>query len=449
MMLIGSSLGKVGKEYLKVAFITLGCKVNQFETETMMGLFRQKNYQIVDFHEKADFYVINTCSVTHLGEAKSRKLIRQAIKRNPKAIVAATGCYAQVNAAEIEKIEGVSLILGHNEQKKIVELMEQAAKDNDIIVDIPNIMEEQEFEDIPLFGQQARTRAYLKIQDGCNNFCSYCIIPYARGPLRSRSIASIKREVGKLLQDGFQEIVLTGIHLGAYGKELAEPVDLTEAVETVLSFPELHRVRLGSLESIECSPTLIQLMQKDTRFARHLHLPLQAGDDEILQKMNRAYKGEDYVRLTKGIIAAVPDIAISTDIIVGFPGETEAQFQRTIEIVEALPLAKIHVFPYSPRRGTPAATMPEQVAEQEKKKRVHRLQEIAHKKEREFAERFLGREMEVLWEQRHNGFITGHTSNYLKVCIPDNEERISVGKLSKVLLEKVTEQGIEGIILSC
>lgn len=427
-----------------VALTTLGCKVNQFETEVMEGLFKERHYQIVSFDEAADFYIINTCSVTHLGERKSRQLIRRAIRLNPQAIVAVTGCYAQVAPKEVEKIEGVRVLVGTKERHRIVDLAEQAAKENAMVNAITDIMKADVFEDIPLFDLPGRTRAFLKIQEGCANFCTYCIIPYARGPLRSRKLASIKSEAEKLVKAGFKEIVLTGIHLGAYGRDLAEETHLADAVKAVLTIPELKRLRLGSLESIELSPELFRLLCEDERFCRHLHLPLQAGQDDILSAMNRHYTTQKFREMHESIINDVPDIAISTDIIVGFPGETEEMFNQGLHFAKEMDFAKIHVFPYSRREGTPAAAYPNQVSESVKKERALKMQQMADEKAREYRRRFIGKTMPVLLETKHADVIDGLTGNYIRVYL--NAENLSCGEIYAVHLEKPYRDGLWGSI---
>ena len=294
----------------KVALTTLGCKVNQFETEVMEGLFKKRDYEVVPFSERADFYIINTCSVTSLGEKKSRQLIRRAQRLNEKAIIAVTGCYSQLSPEEIKKIEGVRVVLGTKERGRIVELVEQAAQADGIVDQVTDIMQAEEFEDIPLFDMPERTRAFLKIQEGCTNFCSYCIIPYVRGPLRSRRIESIRAEAEKLVLAGFKEIVLTGIHLGAYGRDLPDSVSLVDAAKAVLAVPGLKRLRLGSLESIELSPELFDLIREDARFSHHLHLPLQAGQDDVLKAMNRHYTTTEFARLIEQVETAIPGVAV-------------------------------------------------------------------------------------------------------------------------------------------
>lgn len=427
----------------KVALTTLGCKVNQFETETMEGLFKKKGYEIVPFTEAADYYVINTCSVTSLGEKKSRQLIRRAKRQNEQAIIAVTGCYSQVAPEEIKAIDGVRVVLGTKERAHIVDYVERAAREDGILDEVTDIMQADAFEDIPLYDVPQRTRAFLKIQEGCSNFCSYCIIPYARGPLRSRHPDSVLQEARKLVDMGFKEIVLTGIHLGAYGRDLAEEVTLADAARAVLSIPDLRRLRLGSLESIELSTELFQLIREDERFAKHLHLPLQAGSDEILQAMNRHYDTARFAELIDTVEASVPGIAMSTDIIVGFPGETEDMFRRSLDFVAKMNFARMHVFPYSKRKGTPAATMPDQVPEPVKKERVHRMQQLADKKAAEFHAGFLGHTMKVLFETEHQGITDGLTGNYIRVY---TDAPVVSGEIYAVKLERLYRDGIWGHI---
>ena len=430
---------------LKVALTTLGCKVNQVETETMEGLFRQRGYEIVDFSQPADFYIINTCSVTHLGERKSRQLIRRANRLNEKAVIAVTGCYAQIAAKEIAAIEGVKVVIGTQQRHKIVDLMEQAAREDGLFNEVSDIMHTHEFEDIPLYGTPHRTRAFLKIQDGCCNYCSYCIIPYTRGPIRSRRLDSIKEALDKLVADDFHEVVLTGIHLGAYGRDFKnENISLSDAVKVCLTNPNLKRLRLGSLESIEVSPHLLELIKNEERFTKHLHLPLQAGSDEILKAMNRHYTTAEFARLIENIRRAVPDIAISTDIIVGFPGETDELFHKSMEFVSSMNFAKIHVFPYSKRAGTPAAAMSNQVDENIKKQRVHLMQQIEKRSSLNFQTQFLGKSMDVLFEQTHENYTEGLTSNYIKVYVPG---KIPSGEIYSVKLKEIFKDGILGEII--
>lgn len=423
----------------KVALTTLGCKVNQFETETMEGLFKQKGYEIVPFEEWADFYVINTCSVTSLGDRKSRQIIRRAQRQNEQAVIAVCGCYAQVHPEEIKAIEGVRVVLGTKERSRIVEYVEQAAREDGILDEVGNIMEAGEFEDIPLYDMPQRTRAFLKIEDGCQNFCSYCIIPYARGPVKSRQLAKIHAEAQKLVSAGFKEIVLTGIHLGAYGRDLPENVTLADACREVLKVEGLKRLRLGSLESIELSPDLFALIRSDERFCAHLHLPLQAGSDSVLKDMNRHYTVAEFARLIERVETEVPGVAVSTDIIVGFPGETEEQFRQGLDFVEMMNFSRMHVFPYSRRSGTPAAERKDQIEEPVKKERVHRMQALAVRKTEEFHNRFLGKAMRVLFETNNDGVTDGLTDNYIRVYTDD---AVQSGEIYEVRLERLYKDGV-------
>lgn len=418
--------------------------MNQCETEVMEGLFKERNYEIVSFDEEADVYIINTCSVTHLGEKKSRQLIRRARRMNPQAIIAVTGCYAQIASGEVEGIEGVKVIVGTKERQQIVDLVERAGKEDGVINVITDIMQAKDFEDIPLFDAPGRTRAFLKIQEGCTNFCTYCIIPYARGSLRSRKLASVREEAGKLVKAGFKEIVLTGIHLGAYGRDLEESVSLADAVKAVLSIPDLKRLRLGSLESIELSTDLFDLLRIDARLCPHLHLPLQAGQDDILKAMNRHYTTAEFKQLIGDVLEVIPHIAISTDIIVGFPGETEARFQQSLAFARSMDFAKIHIFPYSKRAGTPAALFKDQVTEEAKKNRAHEMQRMADLKAAEYKSRFIGSVLSVLFETQHGQVTDGLTGNYIRVYV--DASTAECGNIYEVLLEKKYKDGLWGKI---
>lgn len=422
---------------MKVAFTTLGCKVNQFETEVMEGLFKEKKYEIVNFEEVADVYVINTCSVTHLGEKKSRQLIRRAIKNNNKAIVAVVGCYSQVAADEIAKIEGVSLIVGTKERKNIVTLVETVLKEHQPLQVVEDVMDYHEFEDIPLLNNPDRTRAFLKIQDGCSNFCTYCIIPYTRGPLKSRKLDSILSEAENLVESGFKEIVLTGIHLGAYGKDLADEIALVDVVKALLDNEKLTRLRLGSLESIELDQEILEIMNQDQRLCRQLHLPLQSGSDKILKKMNRNYTTAEFKALIDNIYAKVPGVAITTDVIVGFPGENSTDFNEAVEFIKNMNFSKIHIFPYSKRKNTPAANYAEQVSEEEKKKRSVYLKEISDMANAKYRNKMLNTTVEILVENITPDYTEGLASNYVKVyCENNNFQKDNFYKLKIIKLYK-------------
>ena len=425
-----------------VAFMTLGCKVNQTETETMAGLFAADGYTLAEFDEVADVYVINTCSVTHLGEKKSRQMIHRARKQNPAAVIAVTGCYAQTNPEETANIEGVNIVIGTDKRGEIVELLKKARQDSRAIVCREDFSALREFEDIPLTNMPRRTRAFLKIEDGCENFCSYCIIPYARGRVRSRSFESIRREVKTLADNGFLEIVLTGIHLGAYGRDTGE--NLTNACRAVLDDSRIKRLRLSSLESIELSNKLVDMMASEERFCPHLHLPLQAGSDEILRRMNRHYTSDDFARLIDNVRRQIPRVAISTDLIVGFPGETEELFAESLAFAAKMEFARIHVFPYSPRRNTPAAAMPCQIPPTVKKERVKAVQSIAEESSKKFRRQFLQTTMPVLFETNTDGVTDGLTDNYIRVYTKDNPP---CGQFAKAKITGLFEDGVIGEIV--
>ena len=421
--------------------MTLGCKVNQFATETIEGLFHRAGYQVVPFGEAADVCVINTCSVTALGEKKSRQIIRRARRENENAIIVATGCYAQLSPQELAKLDGVGLVVGTQDRARIVELVEQTAKEDGVIFDVGDIMAAESFEDIPLYDAPTHTRAFLKIQEGCENFCSFCIIPYARGPLRSRPLPSVRREAKKLIDAGFKEIVLTGIHLGAYGRDLAEKPTLADAAREILAQPGLARLRLGSLESVELSDELFALLRDEPRFARHLHLPLQAGSDTILRAMNRHYDTEGFAQLLENVRAAVPDISITTDVIVGFPGETDALFEESLDFVSRMGFTKVHVFPYSRREGTPAARMSGQLPTAVKKERVRRMEEAAETTAKAFREQFLGKTEDVLFETETEGISDGLTGGYFRVY---TNAPVKLEEIEPMRLTRLHEDGFWG-----
>lgn len=424
-----------------VAFMTLGCKVNQYETETMEGLFRQAGYHVVPFTESADVYIVNTCSVTMLGEKKSRQLVRRAQRQNEAALIAVTGCYAQLAPDIVGTLPGVRLIVGTQDRGRIVELVEEAAVRPDVLRDVGDIMAADTFEDIPLFAAPERTRAFLKIQEGCQNFCTFCIIPYTRGPLRSRALVSVRREAEKLVAAGFREIVLTGIHLGAYGRDLTGTVTLADAARTVLEIDGLQRLRLGSLESVELTPALFTLLRDDRRFARHLHLPLQAGSDAVLREMHRFYDTVGYERLLTRIREEVPGIAISTDIIVGFPGETEAMFQESLAFVRRQEFARVHVFPYSRRPATPAAARSDQVPHPVRRERVKMMQALADEMAADYHGKFIGTIVPVLFETQHEGVADGLTDTYIRVY---TKGPVKVGEITAMRLLRLYQDGLWG-----
>lgn len=404
----------------KIAFYTLGCKVNQADTASMENLFLRSGHQLVSFDGEADVYIINTCVVTNTGQRKSRQTIHRAIRKNPNALIVVTGCYPQTAAEEVKAIAGVDMIIGNQDRAQIVQLVEErlAHRQTDTLDAVHKLTASTAFEEMAAGDITDKTRAFLKIQEGCNQFCTYCIIPYARGPLRSRSLESIRTETQRLISAGFKEIVLIGIHLGCYGKENPDGPTLYDAVKTVLEVPGVQRLRLGSLESVEVEPRLLTLMQEDARFCRHLHLPLQSGCDKVLQAMHRPYTTAKFKTLLADIKTRVPDIAITTDIIVGFPGETEADFETTCKFAESCGFSKMHIFPFSARKGTPAEKFAGAVTEAVKKERADILGRIDETMHKTFMQAVVGQTAEVLFEQpAGDGYFEGLTGNYQRVFV--------------------------------
>lgn len=435
----------------RIAFYTLGCKVNQADTASMESIFRAAGYEVVPFTEQADVYLINTCVVTNEGQRKSRQIINRALRKQPLSLTVVTGCYPQTARDEVKAIEGVDVIIGNQERGRIVELVEQALthKQEQILDNVQQMTVDTKFEELGVGTETDKTRAFLKIQEGCNQYCTYCIIPFARGPLRSRSLSSIKEEVSKLVAAGYKEVVLIGIHLGCYGKELAKEgikLTLADAVEAALSVPGIERLRLGSLESVEVESRLLELMQKDSRLQRHLHLPLQSGCDKILQAMHRPYNTAKFRSLLAEIRAALPDVAITTDVIVGFPGETEEDFLTTMAFAKECGFAKMHIFPYSMRKGTPAAAM-EQIPNSVKEERAKRLGDVDRELQLKALEAVVGSEAEVLFEQPvDDKHIEGLCGPYMRVVVLGSKEL--AGEIRRVKLTGIVEDWLTGELIS-
>lgn len=412
----------------RIAFYTLGCKVNQADTASMEAIFKSAGYKVVGFNEDADVYLVNTCVVTNTGQRKSRQIINRAVRHNPMALTVVTGCYPQTAQDEVRAIDGVDVIIGNQERARIVELVEQAltSKRDDILDNVQKMTVDTRFEELGVGTETNKTRAFLKIQEGCNQYCTYCIIPFARGPLRSRSLESIKEEITKLVAAGYKEVVLIGIHLGCYGKELAKDgvkLSLYDAVEAALSVPGVERLRLGSLESVEVETRLMELMAKEPRLCHHLHLPLQSGCDKVLKAMHRPYDTARFAELLKEIRSYVPDVAITTDIIVGFPGETEEDFEETLAFARSCGFAKMHIFPYSKRKGTPAEKMPNQVEEQVKQERAARLSELDKEMQHEAMTYWIGKDVTVQFEQPvDDNHVEGLCGAYMRVVVEGGQE---------------------------
>lgn len=421
----------------KIAFYTLGCKVNQADTASMENLFLRSGHQLVSFDGEADVYIINTCVVTNTGQRKSRQTIHRAIRKNPNALIVVTGCYPQTAAEEVKAIAGVDMIIGNQDRAQIVQLVEErlAHRQTDTLDAVHKLTASTAFEEMAAGDITDKTRAFLKIQEGCNQFCTYCIIPYARGPLRSRSLESIRTETQRLISAGFKEIVLIGIHLGCYGKENPDGPTLYDAVKTVLDVPGVQRLRLGSLESVEVEPRLLTLMQEDARFCRHLHLPLQSGCDKTLQAMHRPYTTAKFKTLLADIKTRVPDIAITTDVIAGFPGETEADFETTCKFAESCGFSKMHIFPFSARKGTPAEKFAGAVTEAVKKERADILGGIDETMHKTFLQAMVGQKAEVLFEQpAGEDYFEGLTGNYQRVFVKSSGRNLG----GEILPVKIT-----------
>ncbi|WP_443634909.1 tRNA (N(6)-L-threonylcarbamoyladenosine(37)-C(2))-methylthiotransferase MtaB [Anaerotignum faecicola] len=399
----------------KAASFALGCKVNQYESEAIAELFAEKGYEIVGIDEEADVYVINTCTVTNFGDKKSRQLIRKVKRQNENAIVAVVGCYAQTAPKELMEIAGVNLVIGTKDRAQIVEMVEQYDRANGVENHVSDIMKERVFEPLSIQKLANRTRAYLKIQDGCSQYCSYCIIPYARGPIRSREPQEVVAEVKRLAENGFKEVVLTGIHVASYGKDRRD-TSLLDILKQVHEVEGIERIRFSSIEPNVVTEEFAQTMAALPKVCDHFHLSLQSGCDKTLKEMNRKYDTEKYRQAVATLRKYLPKVALTTDIIVGFPGETEEDFRESYAFAEEIGFAKIHVFPYSPKRGTPAAARKDQLLNAVKAERSHTLIQLSDKMAADFLADAVGTDAEVLYERAvGEGIYEGHTTNYMKV----------------------------------
>ncbi|WP_424766714.1 tRNA (N(6)-L-threonylcarbamoyladenosine(37)-C(2))-methylthiotransferase MtaB [Paenibacillus sp. sgz302251] len=424
-----------------VAFYTLGCKVNFYDTEAIWQLFKNEGYEQVDFESTADVYLINTCTVTNTGDKKSRQIIRRAVRRNPDAVIAVTGCYAQTSPAEIMAIEGVDLVIGTQDRDKIMTFVDQIQEDRKPVNAVRNIMKTRDFEELDVPDFSERTRAFLKIQEGCNNFCTFCIIPWSRGLSRSRAPQSVLEQAKQLVASGYKEIVLTGIHTGGYGDDM-ENYNLTSLLWDLDKVEGLERIRISSIEASQIDDAMIDVLNRSSKMCRHLHIPLQAGENSVLKRMRRKYTTEEFAAKIKRLHEAMPGVAITTDVIVGFPGETEEMFESGYRFMEELQFAEMHVFPYSKRTGTPAARMEEQVDEEVKNERVHKLIDLSEKMQLQYAKQYIGQVLDVIPERDYKGapgtgLVMGYTDNYIQVVFNGSEELI--GQLCRV---KITEAGV-------
>ena len=430
----------------KAAFYTLGCKVNQYETEAMTESFENAGYEIVDYSEYADVYIINTFTVTNMGDRKSRQIIRRAREKNPEALVAVVGCYSQIAPGEVLEIPEVSLVVGTDERSRMVELVEYAMQKEEKLNMVNDIMKVREFEEMPIKSYKSRTRAFLKIQEGCDQYCTYCIIPYARGHIRSRKPDSIIAEVKELAENGFREIVLTGIHVASYGKDLGN-TSLIDIIEKIHEIDGIRRIRMSSVDPNVMTDGFIERLSRLPKICGHFHLSLQSGCDETLKRMNRKYTTGEYRRVVEKLREVFADVAITTDLIVGFPGETEEEFQKTVDFVEEIAFSGMHIFKYSQRSGTPAAKYENQVKPQVKDARSKVITAIAEKNEEKFKKAFIGRSKPVLYEQPFDGqksLFEGLTDNYIRV-VSESQEDIK-GKIIETVLMELKEDYMTGRI---
>lgn len=445
-----------------IAFITLGCKVNQYETNAMAQKLIKKGFEIVEHNQKADIYIINTCTVTNMSDRKSRQMIRRAKDINPKAKIIAVGCYVQVSRKEIENIEEIDLVLGNEEKVDIVKYCEEIIKNEkeaqvktleevlpEKTTDLKDVMHTKEFAEFGEITYTEKTRAVIKVQDGCDRFCSYCIIPYARGRVRSRKPENVIDEITEIAKKGIKEVVITGIHIASYGKDFKKKYELIDLLEEINKIEGIQRIRLGSIEPLLITEEFVQRLSKLEKICEHFHLSLQSGCDETLKRMNRRYTTQQFKEITKRLRNTYPDVNLTTDIIVGFPGETEDEFEKTYKFLKEIKFYKMHIFKYSPRKGTKAAEMKEQVPPEIKEERSKKLIELSDKNEKEYNQEYVGKEVEVLWEEEKNGIYKGHTKNYvqvemLKQDLEDSKEKIKniENTIDTVKVEKAEEHRI-------
>ncbi|MEH7109580.1 MULTISPECIES: tRNA (N(6)-L-threonylcarbamoyladenosine(37)-C(2))-methylthiotransferase MtaB [Bacillaceae] len=424
-----------------VAFHTLGCKVNHYETEAIWQLFKQEGYDRVDFESISDVYVVNTCTVTNTGDKKSRQVIRRAVRKNPDAVICVTGCYAQTSPAEIMAIPGVDIVVGTQDRVKMLDYINQYKAERQPINGVGNIMKNRVYEELDVPAFTDRTRASLKIQEGCNNFCTFCIIPWARGLMRSRDPQEVIRQAQQLVEAGYKEIVLTGIHTGGYGEDMKDYNLAMLLRDLEAEVKGLERLRISSIEASQITDEVIEVIKQSNIVVRHLHIPIQSGSNTVLKRMRRKYTMEFFAERLDRLKEVLPGLAVTSDVIVGFPGETEEEFMETYNFIKDHKFSELHVFPYSKRTGTPAARMEDQIDEEIKNDRVHRLITLSDQLAKEYASQFEGEVLDVIPEEEYkegetSGLYMGYTDNYLRVVVPATEDMI--GKIVKV---KITKAG--------
>ena len=425
---------------MKVAFYTLGCKVNQYETNGMIQNFKENNYEIVNFEDVADIYIVNTCTVTNIADRKSRQFLRQAKKNNSKSIIVAVGCYVKVARNIVEQIEEIDLCVDNDNKINIVKIVEDYIENKKIQYD-----ETQGYKDFGDVTYTEKSRAVIKVQDGCDMFCSYCIIPYARGRVRSRSTKSVISEITKISKKGIKEVVITGIHVASYGKDFDEKFDLIDLLEQINKIEGIERIRLGSIEPKFFNDENLERISNISKVVHHFHLSLQSGCTNTLKRMNRKYTAEEFEKIVENIREKLERTILTTDIIVGFPGETEEEFEETTKFLEKIKFFKMHIFKYSQRDGTVASKMPNQVLPQIKEKRSNVLLELSDKNEKEYLQDYIGKKVEVLFEEEKNGYFYGHTDNFIIVKVESTED-IS-NEIKMVEIQKIEDLNLIGKML--
>ncbi len=432
---------------MKVALYTLGCRVNSYESEAMAEQFIKEGYEVVDFNEFADVYVINTCTVTNMGDKKSRQMIGRARRLNPDAIIAVVGCYSQIASDEVASIEGVDVVLGSRNKGEVVYWVNRTREEKKQVIEVKDVLRNKKFEELSINEYQDKTRAFLKIQDGCNKFCTYCLIPFARGAVCSKDPEQILKEVNELSKNGFKEIILSGVHTASYGVDIQGDWNLVRVLEEIDKIDGIERIRIGSIDPTFFTEGVIERICGLKKLCPHFHLSLQSGCDATLRRMNRKYTAAEYKEVCDNLRKHIKDVSITTDIIVGFPGESAGEFEETYKFLSDIKLSKMHIFKYSKRAGTKAADMPFQVDGNLKEERSKALIELNHKNEVEFMEGYIGRTMSVLYEEKVSGSensYVGYTENYLKV-ITESSEDIS-GKIVQTKVVSVEAEHMLGKI---
>lgn len=426
-------------EVKKVAFCSLGCKVNQYETNAMAQKFIEHGYEVVEFDEYADVYIVNTCTVTNVADRKSRQMLRRAKEINKDATLVACGCYAQVAKDELKKIPEIDLIIGNNEKNDIIQIVENHVSQKGAEDLVSDVMYKLDYVELGTTTYTEKTRAVIKVQDGCDRFCSYCLIPYARGHIRSRKIENVIEEIKKVVEEGINEVVITGIHIASYGRDFkGENIGLIDLLEEINKIQGLHRIRLGSIEPTIITDEFVERLSKLDKICDHFHLSLQSGCTETLKRMNRRYTTEEFRDVTKRLRAKFPNAALTTDIIVGFPGETDDEFNTTYEFLKDIAFYKMHIFKYSQRKGTKAAVMPNQVDGKIKEERSKKLIELSNENEYNYNKKYIGKQVEVLFEEREGEYLKGHTTNYIVVKHKTDKDDL-INKIAKVTVSEAKQ----------